>query len=210
MQLHRIRSARYRRPGLASLGVHSAPFSSRETSRPLIPTHATLPSDRDYNDALTWFEDYRPAGLEGLVIKAGAGRYSPGARDWVKVKNRQSREVIIGAVIGPIDKPDSIIAGLTLAGTLIIAGRSSVLTAAQRRNLAEALTPARVDHPWPATIGGGFGRTRPVAITRVDPVLVAEISADTALQAGRFRHPVRYLRLRLDMHPDDVDPLNAP
>ncbi len=57
-------------------------------------------------------------------------------------------------------------------------------------------------------ISGGFGRTRAVAITRVDPVLVAEISADTALQGGRFRHAVRYLRPRLDMHPDDVDPLD--
>lgn len=43
-----------------------------------------------------------------------------------------------------------------------------------------------------------------MALTRVEPLVVAEISADTALHAGFFRHPVRYLRHRPDLEPADV------
>jgi hypothetical protein len=41
----------------------------------------------------------------------------------------------------------------------------------------------------------------------VRPDVVVEISADAALQAGVFRHPLRYVRIRPDLHPDDVPPL---
>ncbi len=47
----------------------------------------------------------------------------------------------------------------------------------------------------------------PTGITRVEPRGVAEVTADTALQAGKFRHPLRYLRHRPDMDADDVPPL---
>ncbi|MFF4590930.1 hypothetical protein [Streptomyces sp. NPDC001388] len=36
------------------------------------------------------------------------------------------------------------------------------------------------------------------------PEHVAEVDAATALDLGRHRHPVRYLRLRDDMVPSDV------
>jgi hypothetical protein len=41
----------------------------------------------------------------------------------------------------------------------------------------------------------------------VQPDVVVEISADAALQAGVFRHPLRYVRIRPDLHPTDVPPL---
>jgi hypothetical protein len=45
----------------------------------------------------------------------------------------------------------------------------------------------------------------------VDPQLVAEVSADVALDAaGRWRHPVRWLRLWPDMAPVDVPLFDAP
>jgi hypothetical protein len=34
--------------------------------------------------------------------------------------------------------------------------------------------------------------------------VVVEISADAALQAGVFRHPVRYVRVRRDLRPGDL------
>jgi hypothetical protein len=34
-----------------------------------------------------------------------------------------------------------------------------------------------------------------------------EISADAALQAGVFRHPLRFVRTRPDLRPDDLPPL---
>jgi hypothetical protein len=39
-----------------------------------------------------WYEDYRAVGIECLVIKAAAGRYPPGPGDWIRVRNRQTRE----------------------------------------------------------------------------------------------------------------------
>ncbi len=44
----------------------------------------------------------------------------------------------------------------------------------------------------------------PLAFHPVAPDLVAEVEADTALNLGRHRHPVRYLRIRDDMTPGDV------
>jgi hypothetical protein len=43
-----------------------------------------------------------------------------------------------------------------------------------------------------------------VPLTRVVPDVVVEISADAALQAGVFRHPVRYVRVRPDLRPEDL------
>ena len=42
----------------------------------------------------------------------------------------------------------------------------------------------------------------PTGITRVEPRVVAEVTADTALQAGKLRHALRYLRHRPDMDSD--------
>jgi hypothetical protein len=46
-----------------------------------------------------------------------------------------------------------------------------------------------------------------VPLTRVDPVVVVEVSADAALQAGVFRHPLRYVRVRPDLEPADLPPI---
>ncbi|MFE6848629.1 hypothetical protein [Streptomyces sp. NPDC057686] len=42
------------------------------------------------------------------------------------------------------------------------------------------------------------------------PGLVAEVSADRAVdRGGVFRHPLRFMRLRLDMEAEDVPPFGA-
>ncbi|GAA2074554.1 hypothetical protein [Actinomadura alba] len=38
-----------------------------------------------------------------------------------------------------------------------------------------------------------------------EPLLVAEIVVDQAYDRGRYRHPVRALRIRADLGPDDVE-----
>ena len=45
------------------------------------------------------------------------------------------------------------------------------------------------------------------ALTRVQPDVVVEISADAALQAGVFRHPLRYVRTRPDLRAEDLPDL---
>jgi hypothetical protein len=92
-------------------------------------------------------------------------------------------------------------------------GRSSPLSRTQVGELAGTLTRAgfgrqRPTHPWPqplpASWTGQWGEAQPVAYTPVEPTVVAEISVDTALERGRYRHPVRYVRPRSDLSPYDV------
>jgi hypothetical protein len=101
------------------------------------------------------------------------------------------------------------VAGRYRDGELVVVGRTSPLSPAQADELAAVLTPAGPDHPWPDRIGTGrFGGGRlSVPLTRVAPGVVVEVSADAALQAGVFRHPLRYVRLRPDLRPADLPPL---
>jgi hypothetical protein len=112
-------------------------------------------------------------------------------------------------VIGPIDRPSQLVAGRYRDGELVVVGRTSPLSPAQSAELAAVLAPAGPDHPWPERIGtGAFGGGRlSVAITRVEPSSVVEVSADAALQAGVFRHPLRFVRVRPDLRPEDLPPI---
>lgn len=44
-----------------------------------------------------------------------------------------------------------------------------------------------------------------VKLTKVQPLVVAEVLADSALQAEGFRHPLRHVRHRADLAVDDLD-----
>jgi hypothetical protein len=51
------------------------------------------------------------------------------------VKSRETHEVIIGAVTGPIERPDTVVAGLMRDGGLVIVGKSVPLTRTQAASL---------------------------------------------------------------------------
>jgi ATP-dependent DNA ligase len=167
------------------------------------------PLTADVEEARAWFRDFRPAGVEGLVVKGASGRYAPGRREWLKVKSWETTEIIAGGVIGPIGRPSQLVAGLLRDGELVVVGRTSPLSPRQAQELAAVLTPAEPDHPWPDRIGTGrFGGGRlSVPLTKVEPDVVVEVSADAALQAGVFRHPMRFVRVRTDLLPEDVPDL---
>ena len=173
------------------------------------PPMQLSPATADPAEARQWFDDFRTAGVEGLVVKGAGTRYAPGRREWLKVKSWETTEVLVGGVIGPIGRPSQLVAGRYRNGELVVVGRSSPLNAQQAAELAAVLTPADAGHPWPERIGTGrFGGGKlSVALTRVEPAVVVEVSADAALQAGIFRHPLRYVRLRPELQPDDVPPL---
>lgn len=170
------------------------------------PPLQVSPTTTDEDTAKAWFVDYRPAGIEGLVAKAADGPYRPGRRDWVKVKSRETTEVIIGAVTGSLERPDSIVVGLLADGVLTIVGKSTPLSPTQARSLAAVLTPAGADHPWPDEVSSNrFGTSRAkLVLTKVEPVVVVEVLADSALQGGAFRHPVRFVRQRSDLSAADT------
>jgi ATP-dependent DNA ligase len=94
----------------------------------------------------------------------------------------------------------------TDTGELVIVGRTTALSTRQAKQLATVLTPAATgEHPWPPRIGSGHFDGGSLDITRVQPDVVVEVAADSALQAGRHRHPLRLLRLRPDLAADDID-----
>lgn len=172
------------------------------------PPLSLSPTTTDRIVAEQWFEDLPHTGVEGLVIKGMNQPYTPGVRSWLKWKHRETVEVICGAVIGPITQPSEVVAGLVLDGELRIVGRSTPLKAREGRELARWLHPPNGDHPWPAIVKGTtldrFNRDKePVALTLVEPMVV-EVSADTAWSGRSFRHPLRLLRARPELAPDDV------
>jgi ATP-dependent DNA ligase len=177
-----------------------------QLAAPWKPPMQLSPATTDLDEARRWFEDFRPAGVEGLVAKGAGSRYAPGRREWLKVKSWETTEVLAGGVIGPIGAPSQLVAARYRDGELVVVGRTSPLSPRQSAELAAVLTPARADHPWPDRIGTGrFGGGRlSVPLTRVDPRVVVEVSADAALQAGVFRHPLRFVRVRSDLRPEDL------
>lgn len=167
------------------------------------------PVTADADEAREWLDAFKSSGVEGLVVKGASTRYQPGRRDWVKVKRRDTVEVICGGVIGPIDRPEVVIAGRYRGGDLVVVGRTVPLTAAQSTELGAMLRPAGRGHPWPDEISsqrwGGRDSKKP--LTKVRPDVVVEVSADAAIQAGQWRHPLRMLRPRADLDPEDVEQL---
>jgi ATP-dependent DNA ligase len=170
------------------------------------PPMQLCPQTADRDEAMGWMADFRTAGVEGLVVKAAGGAYLPGRRDWLKVKSRETTEVVVGGVIGSLARPSQLVAGRYRDGVLQVVGRSTPLGRDQATELAAALTLAGDEHPWPERIGSGaFGGGRlSVPMLRVAPTVVAEVSADAALTAGVFRHPLRFVRLRPDLEVGDV------
>jgi ATP-dependent DNA ligase len=173
------------------------------------PLHLS-PATRDPYEARDWFERWPSAGVEGLVVKALGQPYPGGRREWLKVKHRDTVEVVCGAVIGALGHPEALVVGLPMGGRLRIVGRSAPLKATAARSLARLLEPPAGLHPWPARVPVSaiqrFDRDRPfVDLTLVEP-LVVEVSADTAWSGSAFRHAVRYVRPRPELRPGDVRP----
>jgi ATP-dependent DNA ligase len=177
------------------------------------PLHLS-PATRDPYEARDWYERWPAVGIEGLVVKALGEPYAGGRRDWLKVKHRDTIEVVCGAVIGDRGHPESLVVGLPLDGRLRIVGRSSPLKATAARSLARLLTAPRGIHPWPARVPASalqrFNRDRQfVDLTLVEP-LVVEVSADVAWSGSSFRHSVRYIRPRPELRPGQVAPPEQP
>jgi ATP-dependent DNA ligase len=172
------------------------------------PLQLSLVTD-DPVEAADWFEALASIGFEGLVAKGKAGRYEPGRRGWLKVRHRNTVEVIVGGVLGPIHHPEVVIAGRYRGNgnELVQVGRTVPLTVAQSADLGAVLQPAAQDHPWPDQIGvGRWSKTAAtMPLTKVTPTVVVEVATDAALQAGQWRHGLRYLRRRPDVDPADVD-----
>ena len=164
------------------------------------------PSTTDPDTAASWLA-WASVGMEGLCFKPLHQPYpGRGKRAWKKYRQRASTEAIIGAVTGTATAPTGVLLGrYDGQGRLRYAGRTTPLPRPAAQALAAQLTPAAGAHPWQGrTFSAGWGSREPLRVELVKPLLVAEVAADVSLAAGRWRHPVRFLRIRPDLSPADA------
>jgi hypothetical protein len=126
-------------------------------------------------------------------------------RAWQKLRTRVTAEAVVGGAIGPVDAPRELILGrFDERGRLRIAGRTTAL----RSPSSARLGPLLEEHPhaWPERLPAHSWGAARTAYTRVRPDLVVEVSADLALDGLRWRHPVRFIRMRDDLLATDLTP----
>lgn len=163
------------------------------------------PQTADAEEAALWFDALAGQGVEGLVVKDADGPYQEGRRGWRKMKRRITTKAIVGGVTGTRQAPESLILGrYDEDGRLRVVARTAPLPPDARARLAEVLRPAEQDHPWPAELpagfaGGLYGSHPPIRYVRTEPEVVVEFSADAAVERGRWRHAVRFVRIRPDL-----------
>ncbi|MEU2681339.1 ATP-dependent DNA ligase [Streptomyces sp. NPDC007107] len=177
------------------------------------PPWTLCPSTTDPAIADEWLYEWTDVpGVEGVVLKSLTGRYQPGVRAWTKVRRRNSTEALVGAVTGSLHRPHVLLLGrYDTTGRLRLVGKTVPLKPGPARDVADHLTAAGPGHPWTGVrFTASWTSRTPLAPVLVDPVLVAEFSADTSQDHGVWRHPLRYERLRPDAADTDVPPFGEP
>lgn len=149
----------------------------------------------------------REHNLEGIMAKRLQSRYEPGRRSasWLKIKNVQRQEVVIGgwkegdgARAGRIG---SLLVGVHDAGQLLYAGHVGTgFTQQTLQMLAGRLAPLRRrTSPFGPTVPADEARS----VQWVEPELVVEIAFASWTKSGRLR-AASYKGLRDDKDPADV------
>ena len=181
--------------------------------------HLTPVSDDDAK-AQEWFTAFEGAGLDGVVAKRGEDPYTPGKRTLVKVKHERTAECVVAGFRTHKDGEGvgSLLLGLfDGAGVLHHVGVAAGFSATFRKALVDEVRPlmerAMVEHPWrhwaeeaahvdgrmpggPSRWTGGKDLSwTPLRCERVIEVTFGQ------LEAGRFRHGVRFVRWRPDRDP---------
>lgn len=172
------------------------------------PPLELAPQTYEKQDAEQWLRDYADSavGIEGLIIKGLDSPYVSGRRGWLKLRIRDTVEAIVGA---SMEAPGRLVLGLYRDGDLEVVGGTGELNIQQQKALEPLLAPAGPGHPWPDELSEGrlghYGKSR-VPITKVEPSLVVEVSADSAFDHGRWRHVTTFVRPRPDLSPAEAAP----
>ncbi|MEW2397959.1 hypothetical protein [Streptomyces sp. NPDC046862] len=88
------------------------------------------------------------AGVEGLRFKPLDESYRKGVPSWRKYKVRVTTEAMIGAVTGSIAAPRTLLGRHDPSGRLQYVGRSTTLSRAAGRAVADQLARPHGAHPW--------------------------------------------------------------
>ncbi|MEV6809687.1 ATP-dependent DNA ligase [Streptomyces sp. NPDC051132] len=170
------------------------------------------PNTTDRTRAQEWLDPaWGAAGIEGVMAKGLEQPYLPGKRAWIKVRSYVSSEAVLAGITGSLASPQMLLLGRRdAAGRLRMVARTTPLRAADRREIAQRVTPGGPDHPWHGLrLSAGWSVRGELDYHPVLPELAVEFIADTAIEGGRYRHPVRYLRIRDDLTPDRVQPFDG-
>ncbi|MFD8440156.1 ATP-dependent DNA ligase [Streptomyces microflavus] len=176
------------------------------TDQALAPPWTLCPSTTDPTTAAEWLE-WLAVGMEGLVLKNLRGTYRPATRAWRKYRVAHTTDAIIAAVSRSVADPATVLLGrCDPTGSLRYTGRSTVLPRPLATTLPARLSPAGEGHPWMGrTFSAAWGAKTALTVVLVVPELVVEVRADVSrYSAGRWRHPVKLVRLRDDLAPADV------
>jgi ATP-dependent DNA ligase len=195
---------------LASNGIDRRGLSLAERRAPLEDLLAGLaapitlcPYTTSDTEAERWLDTLPAAGIQGVMIKDRAGMYPQRAaqRLWHKFKLRDTLDLAVVGVVGDLAAPTALLLARPSIDGLTPAGVTTTLPRSVAREIALELTsdPASAPHRfgWP----GREPSTLP--LQGVVPI-VAEISADRAVDNGILRHPARLIRLRPDLSVDDL------
>lgn len=176
------------------------------------PPWSLCPATDDPAIATQWLTpDWGHVGIEGICLKPKTSRYGPGVRGWGKLRSFESAEGIVGGVTGPLASPGALLIGrYNAAGHLRLIARTTPLPRAAARQLGAILRPAGSSHPWEGVqFSSAWGSRETLDFRPAEPEVVVEFRADTAIDAHRYRHPVRHLRVRTDLRPVDIPVLGT-
>jgi bifunctional non-homologous end joining protein LigD len=166
--------------------------------------HAQVPPT--YDDGLALQTATLEQGLEGMVSKRLASRYSPGRRspDWLKFPHRTSRSVVIGGWRLEADSASrlgAVLVGHPTPRGLAYLGRvGSGLAGREQERVLKALQGLSSDA---SPFAGQVPPLDAQGTRWVRPQVVVDVRSLGLSAQGRLRQPA-YRGLRPDLTPDDL------
>jgi ATP-dependent DNA ligase len=190
--------------------LREAPFSERRQRLVSLaegldrPWHLT-PQTTSEDVARVWFDEYEPAGCDGIIAKRPELAYQHGKRAMIKIKHRRTIDVVVGGFREHKDgsKIGSLLLGLyNDSGDFHFIGHCSGFPNADRVEIYDRFMELRSDDSFDekARAPGGPSRWsagKDSSWTPVQPGVVVEVSYDQ-LEGDRFRHATRFHRWRPD------------
>lgn len=190
--------------------LREAPFSERRQRLVSLaeeldhPWHLT-PQTTSEDVAKVWFDEYEPAGCDGIIAKRPELAYQHGKRAMIKIKHRRTIDVVVGGFREHKDggKIGSLLLGLyNDSGDFHFIGHCSGFPNADRVEIYHRFMELRSEESFDeaARTPGGPSRWsagKDSSWTPVQPGVVVEVSYDQ-LEGERFRHATRFHRWRSD------------
>ena len=190
--------------------LREAPFSERRQRLVSLaeeldhPWHLT-PQTTSEDVAKVWFDEYEPAGCDGIIAKRPELAYQHGKRAMIKIKHRRTIDVVVGGFREHKDggKIGSLLLGLyNDSGDFHFIGHCSGFPNADRVEIYHRFMELRSEESFDeaARTPGGPSRWsagKDSSWTPVRPGVVVEVSYDQ-LEGERFRHATRFHRWRPD------------